>query len=100
MAGITLAWLIGEAIIIWRQVNKQHHPPIPGTLLASSGFFALTALLAEYRPARPVATLLAFGIDIAAYLDAPLVTGPTAPPPPARGVPGAPVVQHPQPGTP
>jgi hypothetical protein len=73
MGGITLAWLIGEGIIIYRQVSKNHHAPVPGTLLASSGFFALCALLAEYPPARPPATLLAFGIVIAAWLQAPLV---------------------------
>lgn len=73
MAGIALAWLIGEAVIVYRSVSKQHHAPVPGTLLASSGFFALCALLAEYRPARPAATLLAFGIVIAAWLQAPLI---------------------------
>lgn len=73
MGGITVAWLIGEAIIIYRQVAREHHPPVPGTLLASSGFFALCALLAEYAPARPAATLLAFGIDVAAYLEVPIV---------------------------
>jgi hypothetical protein len=74
VGGITLAWLLGEGIIIWRSVNKNHRPPMPGELLGSSGFFALCALLAEYPPARTTATLLAFGIDLAAYLQAPLVT--------------------------
>lgn len=74
MAGITLAWLIGETIIIWRSVTKNHRPPMPGELLGSAGFFALCALLAEYPPARTTATLLAFGIDIAAYLQAPIIT--------------------------
>lgn len=80
MAGIALAWLIGEGIIVYRSVAREHHAPVPGTLLASSGFFALLALLAEYRPARPAATLLAFGIVIAAWLQAP----PVAPAAPAR----------------
>jgi len=44
---------------------------MPGTLLASSGFFALLAVLAEYEPARPAATALAFGLDLAAFLQAP-----------------------------
>jgi hypothetical protein len=74
LAGITLAWLIGETIIVWRSVAKNHRPPMPGELLGSSGFFALCALLAEYPPARTTATLLAFGIDIAAYLQAPIIT--------------------------
>jgi hypothetical protein len=74
MAGITLAWLIGETIIVWRSVTRQHHAPVPGALLGSSGFFALLALLAEYQPARPAATLLAFGIDAAAWLQVPVIT--------------------------
>lgn len=74
MGGITLAWAIGEAIIITRQISREHHPPVPGTLLASSGLFALLALLAEYGPARPAATLLAFGVDIAAWLQMPYIT--------------------------
>lgn len=74
MAGITLAWLIGEGIIITRQVSKNHRPPVPGSLLASSGLFALLAIIAEYPPARTAATLLAFGVDIAAWLEAPYIT--------------------------
>lgn len=74
MAGITLAWLIGEGIIIWRSVTRQHRPPMPGQLLGSAVFFALLALLAEYPPARTTATLMAFGLDIAAWLEAPVIT--------------------------
>lgn len=74
MGGITLAWMIGESIIIWRAVNREHRPPLPGELLGSSMFFVLLAVVAEYQPARAAATLLAFGIDIAAYLEAPFVT--------------------------
>ena len=85
MAGITLAWLIGEAIIITRQISRDHHPPVPGTLLASSGLFALLAILAEYPPARPAATLLAFGVDIAAWLQMPYITPGGAAKAPAGG---------------
>lgn len=74
MAGITLAWLLGETIIVWRSVGKNHRPPMPGELLGSSVFFALLAGLAEYPPARSTATLMAFGVVLAAYLEAPLVT--------------------------
>lgn len=65
--GIVIAWLAGEAMITYRWM-KAGAPPTPGTLVMASGFFALCALLGEYRPARPAATLLAFGIDLAAYL--------------------------------
>jgi hypothetical protein len=79
MAGITLAWLIGETIIVWRSVSRNHRPPMPGELLGSSVFFALLAMLAEYPPARTTATLMAFGVDLAAWLEAPLVTTGKAP---------------------
>lgn len=68
MGGLTLAWLTGETIIVWQQVAKNNHPPIPGTLLGSSALFALLAIVAEYSPARPFATALAWGIDLAALL--------------------------------
>lgn len=74
MAGITLAWLLGETVIVWRSVAKKHRPPMPGELLGSSVFFALLAMLAEYQPARTTATLMAYGVVLAAYLEAPIVT--------------------------
>jgi hypothetical protein len=89
VAGITLAWLIGEGIIIWRSVTANHRPPVPGELLASSALFALLALLAEYQPARTTATLIAFGVDLAAYLQAPIIT-PANPAPTASGTTQAP----------
>jgi len=67
MMGVGIAWAAGLGIISYRWV-KAGAPPTPGTLFAASGFFALCALLAEYPPARVTATLLAFGIDLAAYL--------------------------------
>lgn len=68
MGGIILAWLVGEGIITWRSVTKERKPPIPGDLLAATGLFAVLALIAEYQPARGVATLFAFGIDIAVLM--------------------------------
>jgi hypothetical protein len=67
-AGITLAWATGLGIVAWRSVTKQHRPPMPGQLLAVSGLFVLLAALAEYEPAVPLATTLAFGVDLAAFL--------------------------------
>jgi hypothetical protein len=74
MGGITMAWLAGLGIISWRSFQKDHHAPIPGTLLAASALFALLALAAEYQPARGAATAAAFGLDLAAWLKAPLIT--------------------------
>jgi hypothetical protein len=67
MGGIVLAWLVGEGIVTWRWA-KAGAPPTPGALLSTSGFFALLALLGQYPPARSTATLIAFGVDIAALL--------------------------------
>ena len=75
MRGIILAWLIGEGIIVYRSVSKDHAPPVPGALLATSGLFVLLALLAEYQPARFLATALAFGVDLAALMDLPVLGG-------------------------
>lgn len=69
MRGIILAWLIGEGIIVYRSVSKDHSPPVPGALLATSGLFIMLAALAEYDKATTLATALAFGVDIAAILN-------------------------------
>ncbi len=78
-SGIILAWLVGEGIIVWRSVARDHRPPMPGTLLLSSGLFALLAVLAEYEPARSSATALAFAFDLAAWLQAPGFSSTTVP---------------------
>lgn len=65
--GLVLAWLAGEGLVTYRWI-KAGAPPTPGTLLATSGFFALLALLHEIPAARTTATLLAVGIDVAALL--------------------------------
>lgn len=65
--GIVIAWLAGEGIVTYRWI-KNGAPPTPGALLQVSGFFVLCALLGEYPPAKTIATLLAFGVDLAAAL--------------------------------
>jgi hypothetical protein len=78
------AWLIGEGIISYRAVKQTKAPPMPGALLASSGLFALLALAAESDRIRPLATVAAFGIDIAAFMNLyPPITGGGAPTVPA-----------------
>src|SRR5258708_34981181 len=99
MGAFIAAWLIGEGIISWRAIRQTKAPPVPGALLASSGLFALLALLAESEQARPLAVLLAYGFDLAAFMNlyppgtgggqAPSTTAGTrkarAPPPPPGG---------------
>jgi len=67
--GLILAWAAGLGIIAWRDIAKNHGPPVPGQLLGASGLFALLGVLAEYPPATQAATLLAWGFDIAALLN-------------------------------
>lgn len=90
MGAFTLAWLIGEGIIVVRSVRANHAPPMPGALIASSGVFALLALLAESDAARPLAVALAYGFDLAAFMNFfPPVTAPgVAPTAPRRPGPG------------
>lgn len=80
MGPFIMATLIGEGIIVYRSVSRTHAPPVPGALLASAGLFALLAIIAESDTARPVATALAYGFDIAAFMNLyPPVTGGGAP---------------------
>jgi len=76
MGGLVAAWAVGEGIIIYRAVKRTHAPPMPGALLASSALFVMLALLAESDQARPLAVSLAWGFDVAAFLNlAPGITG-------------------------
>ena len=61
------AWMLGEGIIIYRWVKKGA-PPTPGALLLPSGLFLGLAVLAEYQPARALATAFAFSVDLAVLL--------------------------------
>lgn len=70
MGGLAGAWLLGEAIVIWRQVHKSRRLPVPGQLLGTTGLFAALALIADASvAARPVVTWLAWGLDIAGLLN-------------------------------
>lgn len=75
-----MAWLVGEGIIVYRSYknnftisnNKRtqlNTPPGPGQLLMTSGVFVLLALLAESERARTLAVMLAWGFDIAAFMN-------------------------------
>jgi len=71
MGGLASAWLLGEAIVIWRQVHQSHKLPVPGQLIGVTALFAVLGLVADSSPAaRPVVTLLAWGIDLAGLINA------------------------------
>lgn len=69
MGPFVMAWLVGEGIIIYRSVRQQKAPPGPGQLMIASGVFVLLGLLAEAPAARPLAVTLAWGFDIAAFMN-------------------------------
>ena len=66
--GLVTAWLFGMGLITWQSIAKEHHPPIPGRMLAASGFFALLALGAEYPPAAGAMAGIGWGVDLAVLL--------------------------------
>lgn len=66
--GLLLAWLAGVGLITWRGIKKDHKPVSAGQYGAASGVYVLLAFLAEYEPAAPVAVLLAWGFDLAVFL--------------------------------
>lgn len=69
MGPFLAAWLVGEGIIIYRSVKRLKAPPGPGALLFTSGLFVMLALLADSPKARPLATTLAWGFDLAAFMN-------------------------------
>lgn len=69
MGAFVMAWLIGEGIVIYRTIKTQKAPPGPGQLLITSGVFVMLGLLAESDKARPLAITLAYGFDIAAFMN-------------------------------
>ena len=65
--GMFFAWSVGEGIITWRWV-KAKAPPAPGALLLPTALYLSLAILAEYRPARGVATAFAWAVNLAILL--------------------------------
>ncbi len=69
MGLFVMAWLVGEGIIVYRSAKIAKAPPGPGQLLVTSGVFVLLGLLAEAGDGgRRLATTLAVGFDIAAFM--------------------------------
>lgn len=63
---VMLPWLVGEGIISYRAVVTNKRPPLPAELLAVSGLFIILGLLDDYQSS--LATLLAWGLDAAAFM--------------------------------
>lgn len=68
--GLAAAWLVGEALIIWRLAHNDHQLPVPGQLLGVSVLFAGFAIAADVFPrAGQVIVLTAWGLDVAGFLN-------------------------------
>ncbi|MFC8719763.1 hypothetical protein [Kitasatospora sp. NPDC057198] len=67
MTTLILAWLVGEGLIIYREVARENRPPLPADLISTSGLFVLLALLAEAYSG--LANTLAWGFVGAAFLN-------------------------------
>jgi hypothetical protein len=69
-AGLLAAWLVGESLLVWRIVHRDHHMPVPGELLAVTGLFAVMAVVADVFPASaPLVTVGAWGLDVAGFFN-------------------------------
>jgi hypothetical protein len=60
---------VGEGIVIWRVVGREHRPPAPGVLLGITGLFAALGVLAELPGAAGLAMAIGWGLDIAAFME-------------------------------
>jgi hypothetical protein len=68
--GFVAAWLAGMGIVIWREVHASSHMPVPANLVGVTGLFAALALIGDAVPgAQTPVTLLAWGLDIAGFLN-------------------------------
>lgn len=66
--GLVAAFLLAEGLYTWRVVNRYHRPPVPGDILGITVLFVALGFAAEYRPALPFVTAVAWGLDVAAFL--------------------------------
>lgn len=66
MGGLAGAWLVAVGIVGWREVRSSAHLPVPAALLGVTGLFAVLSLAGDISPrARPVVTLVGWGLDVA-----------------------------------
>jgi hypothetical protein len=68
LGGLAGAWLAGVTIVAWREVRSSGHMPVPAALLGVTGLFAALSLIGDISPAaRPVLTMLGWGLDVAGF---------------------------------
>lgn len=62
------AWAAGLGLMTWRETSQWHKPVPAGRYAAASGLYVLLGLLAEYQRAAPAAVLMAWGFNLAVWL--------------------------------
>lgn len=70
MGGFAAAWLVGQGIVIWRNVQAHHRVPPAGQLLGVTLLFAALGVIADITPAaEPLAAAVGWGLDVAGILN-------------------------------
>ena len=70
MGGFAAAWLLGESIVVWRNVKAHRRIPPPGQLLGVTLLFAVLGVMADIAPtAEPLAAAIGWGLDVAGILN-------------------------------
>jgi hypothetical protein len=66
---ILAAWVAGMGLLTWRELQlSPWRPPPPARYAAASGLYALLGAAAVYQPAAGAAALVAWGFDLALFL--------------------------------
>lgn len=70
MGAFVVAWVAGQAIIVYRNIRDQHSPPWPGQMLAATGLYFILAMISEMgQGPRQLSIMTAWGLNIAALLN-------------------------------
>jgi hypothetical protein len=70
VGGLAAAWITAEGIVAWREVQKSPgRLPVPGAMLGVTGLYLVLAIAAGYGPAKFPVTALAWGLNVAGFLN-------------------------------
>lgn len=67
--GVLVAWLTAEGLVFYRQRKATGGPAMPGQILASSGVFAVLALVAGTEKGKFLGNAMAWGLTLATFMN-------------------------------